>query len=925
MMKKSAILTVIVIIAWLNSTAQNASVKGSVNDTLNRQYLSNATVSLLRAKDSVLIKFTRTNSKGYFELNNVPPVRSILLISFPAYADYTDELDLTVNNNVVKNDIPVITKAKLLEDVIVKNKFAAIRIKGDTTEYNADSFKVRANANVQDLLKKLPGIQVNSRGEITAQGEKVGKILVDGEEFFSDDPAVVTENLRADAVSKVQVFDKKSEQAAFTGIDDGQKTKTINLELKDDKKKGYFGKLEAGANFKEYRYGKGLINAFKAKRKIAAYLTNDNTRYQTLNWSERRNYSSDLNTTTEFGDDGGMWIFNNGDDFTNGKGFPNATTAGILYNNKWNKDKNNLNSTYQFNDLKVTGTTASVNQNILKDTSFISRSGQNFNNHRQRNRVYGTHEWTFDSTNTLKLKLDGSLLKSITSSFANSRTERAVGTSINLTNTNLQRNTSNDETRNFNTELVWKKRLKKKGRTISFTSSLNKTEKESDGFLFSDIDIYDNSGSVLRNINTDQKKTVDEKQLRWETKTVYTEPLWKNTFLELNYRLILNRNDAERNTLEKRTNDPKYDFRVDSLSNHFLFRTTDNQGGFNFRMTLKKFNFSFGSGIGHSGYSVNILDSNVKRKIGFTNFLPSASFRYTPKKQTNWSLRYNGSTANPSLQQINPIIDNLDPLNVTIGNPDLKQSFRHNFNFSFNQYKVFKNRGIWASANFTVTQNAITNFNSIDKNGIRTNKAINVNGNYNGNLWSSYNFEVKPQMNLSFNFNPSVSRYVNYVNGVRNITTNNNLGFGISLGYWADKWINFWVNMEASRNYSRSSVNNNITTRYWSFNSYPNFDIKLPKKFYIEMDGQVNVFGKTDVFTAGQNTYFISGSVKKAFFKEEKLELKLYVNDIFNQNRGINRNISSNFISETRSDVIQRFFLVSLIYNFSKNGKPSKW
>lgn len=924
-MKKLTILTFILGCLWLTTNAQNSTIKGSVNDTLNNQHLHNAVVSVLRTRDSVLIKFTRTDSKGNFELKNLPAGKIILSITYPSYADYVEDIELTENIVLEKVNIPVVTKAKLLEDVIVKQKISAIRIKGDTTEFIADSFKVRANANVQDLLKKLPGIQVNSKGEITAQGEKVEKVFVDGEEFFSDDPAVVTENLRADAVSKVQVFDKKSEQAAFTGIDDGQKTKTINLELKEDKKKGYFGKLEAGSNFDHYRYGKGLFNAFKAKRKIAAYLTNDNTRYQSLDWNERRNYSTDLNTTTEFTDDGGVWMYNNGDDFTNGKGFPNATTAGILYNDKWNKDKNNLNTTYQFNDLKVNGTTAGINQTILQDSSFLTNSRQSFNSHKQRNRLYGTHEWTFDSTNTLKLKVDGSFLKS--SSFSNtlSNTVKNKFNQPFLSNTNNQSNSNNETNNNFYADLTWKKRLKKKGRTISINSNLNKTDRESEGFLLSDINLYDNNGDFERKLLTDQNKVINENLLRWETKATYTEPLWKNTFLELNYRLGLSRNDAERNTFEKLNNNPKYDFKVDSLSNHFLFRTMDNQGGVNFRMTLKKINFSVGTGLGHTSYSVRIIDSTVKRSIGFTNFLPSLSFRYSPKKQTGWNFRYNGSTANPTLSQINPLIDNIDPLNITIGNPDLKQSFHHNFNLGFNQYKVFKNRGIWANANFTITQNAITNKNTINANGVRTNQAINVNGTYNGNIWASYNFEVRPQMNLSFNFNPSISRFINYVNGQRNVTDNNNLGMGISLGYWADKWINFWVNVEAARNYSRSSINKNIITKYWTFNSYPNFNFKLPKKFYIAVESEINIFQKTNIFSAGQNTYFVNASIKKAFMKEEKLEVKLYVNDIFNQNRGINRNISSNFISETRSDVIQRFFLLSFIYNFSKNGKPAKW
>ena len=222
--------------------SQTNRVSGSITDTSTGKKLSQAVVSLIRTQDSILTKFTRTNEQGYYEINNIPNGKYVLMVSFPGYAEFVDELDLK-GDAMVSRSATIIPRSKLLEEIIIQQKVSAIRIKGDTTEYKADSFKVDANSNVQELLKRLPGLQVNSKGEITAQGQKVEKILVDGEEFFSDDPAVVTQNLRANLVDKVQVFDKKSEQAEFTGVDDGQKTKTINLELKEDKKKGYFGKI----------------------------------------------------------------------------------------------------------------------------------------------------------------------------------------------------------------------------------------------------------------------------------------------------------------------------------------------------------------------------------------------------------------------------------------------------------------------------------------------------------------------------------------------------------------------------------------------------------------------------------------------------------------------------------------------------------
>eukprot|EP01136_Pigoraptor_vietnamica_P045037 Opistho-1_new@22526 len=327
-MRKLPILLVLFCLAATVSVfAQPVSLKGTITDTLNKQNLSNAVISVLRAKDSVLVKFTRTSATGNFELKNLPAGNFIVMVTYPSYADYVEKISLEAGKDRDLGSLPLITKANLLQEVIVRQRVGAIRVKGDTTEYKADSFHVSANADVQELLRKMPGIQVNSKGEITAQGDKVEKILVDGEEFFSDDPAVVTKNLRADAVDKIQAFDKKSDQATFTGIDDGQKIKTLNIQLKEDKKKGYFGKVEAGTDFDKYRYGKVLANAFKGKRKISGYITTDNTKFESLNWDENRNYAGDANTTTQIGDDGGISIWSSGDEFSWGRGFPPMYSA----------------------------------------------------------------------------------------------------------------------------------------------------------------------------------------------------------------------------------------------------------------------------------------------------------------------------------------------------------------------------------------------------------------------------------------------------------------------------------------------------------------------------------------------------------------------------------------------------------------------
>lgn len=259
-----------------NATAQNRfSVNGQITDTVEKKPVWQASVILLRAADSVLQAAVRTDPSGKFTIPPQLTGKYILQVSYPKYADYIAVLEL--DKHAELGQIPLISAFYLLKEIVIKSPSSAIRIKGDTTEFVADSFKVTPNADVQELLRKMPGFQINAKGEIIAQGEKVQKILVDGEEFFSDDPAVVTKNLRADAVEKVQLFDKKSDQAAFTGIEDGERTKTINLQIKEESKKGFFGKAEVNSNFNQYLDSKVMASAFKGKRKVSSYLTSSNT------------------------------------------------------------------------------------------------------------------------------------------------------------------------------------------------------------------------------------------------------------------------------------------------------------------------------------------------------------------------------------------------------------------------------------------------------------------------------------------------------------------------------------------------------------------------------------------------------------------------------------------------------------------------
>src|SRR5580698_702864 len=275
-------ITLLLILALLLCTApvfaqSTYNIKGAAVDTDQYIKLYNANIIIINAKDSILRKFTRATENGSFSINGMAAGKYIMLITYPEYADYAETFTLDATHPTHDfGNVNMRLKEKLLKEVLIKGEVQAIKINGDTTEFNAKAYVIQPNDKVEDLLKQLPGIQVDKDGKITANGEAVTKVLLDGEEFFGDDPTLVTKNIRADMVDKVQLYDKKSDQAAFTGIDDGVRIKTINIKLKEDKKNGTFGKIDANVGTDDYYEGQALVNRFKANEKFAGYITSAN-------------------------------------------------------------------------------------------------------------------------------------------------------------------------------------------------------------------------------------------------------------------------------------------------------------------------------------------------------------------------------------------------------------------------------------------------------------------------------------------------------------------------------------------------------------------------------------------------------------------------------------------------------------------------
>jgi hypothetical protein len=625
-MKKTTILPALLFIISVPALAQQAVLKGTVIDTSEKRNLANTVIALLRPADSVLVSFTRSNTTGQFQLQKLPPGKFIVMVTRPAYADYYDQVEVAPGATVDLGRISMILKRQLLAEVVVQHKLGAIRIKGDTTEYLADSFKVSAGATVEDLLKILPGIQVDKDGKITAQGETVQKVLVDGEEFFSDDPTIATRGLTADAVEKVQTFDKKSDQAAFTGIDDGQKTKTINLQLKEDRKKGYFGKVESGSDGNKYWSNNLMLNAFKGKRKFAAYGIMSNTGKTGLNWSEGMNYGANNNVEMSTDDGGGIsYSWNGGgDEFGGsqywGEGLPKGWNGGLHYSNKWNGDKIHLNGNYQYNKLNTEAQGNTFSQNIINDTVLYTNEYGNSFTSKNRNRLDGLYEVQLDSLSSLKVTVQGSQGNSYSQNNYHQESFSEGHDTLSIID---RKTTVHADNKNFNSSILWKQKFKKQGRTISISVKQNYTDLASNGLFYSDNTYYKN-GLVDSTKILDQQKLNESTTAAINSRVSYTEPINKRSLLEFNYSIDNNHRQSRITTLEK--NDPvgkEYGNRIDSLSNDYSFNVFTQSGGINYRYAKpKKINLSFGMNVSNAAYTREDIKADSTVKYSFTNFYP---------------------------------------------------------------------------------------------------------------------------------------------------------------------------------------------------------------------------------------------------------------------------------------------------------------
>ncbi|EOR95317.1 : hypothetical protein [Arcticibacter svalbardensis MN12-7] len=857
---------------------------------------------------------------GAFNIKITQPGAFILRVSYPGYVGYAERFALDDKKIIDFGQLHLNLKSRFLKEIIIKGKAVAVKIKGDTTEFNAGSYVIEPHAKVEDLLKQLPGLRIDQNGKITANGDAVKKVLVDGEEFFGDDPTLVTRNIRGDMVDKVQLYDKKSDQATFTGIDDGKKEKTINIKLKEDKKNGYFGKLEGGAGNDGYYQAQAMLNSFKKNNKLAIYGISGNNGKIGLGWQDNAKYgASSAPKNSIMSLDDGADDFESSNSNYKGQGLPSVNTAGVHYDTKWGERKQGLNLNFKMGDYGVEGNREKLTQNNLPTALISDNSAQQFKNSSFRQKLDATFETQLDSSLNLKIAVFGSKQKS--DGYTAYQTFAIKDSTSFLNNSNRNINNSLKDAL-FGSSAFLSKKFKKNRRTISLQMDFVTNNRNGEQFLKAKNSFYNDLGMIDSTQTIDQKKPENIKISTLSSNITYTEPLSKNLSLVFNTGFSVNQSHADRKSFNATA--PGFYTLLDSLfSNNYQLRQNTQQFGAVFNYSKAKSIITAGLKTLFSDYEQKDLMSLKNYSRNFINLNPQASYQYSPSQQKSLKINYQGTTNQPTITQLQPFRNNLDPLNVFIGNANLEPSFYHAIDFKFTANKVLSRSGFIMNGKYSLTSAPIVNKISTDDLGKNTFQYVNLSDDYLSDFLLRTGFNKllkKPELGVNLLFTATGNTYYNIINTVLNKTTTYNYSVTTSVSGYRKAKYSWLIVVNPNYNSVNASLPNSFDNSGWGLNGEAEMEIFLPAKFSLRMEGLYDYRAKTQSFNKDLNQIIWNSTLNRNFLKDKSLKFSVGVNDLLNQNNGFTRNSFNNMFVQEQYTTIKRYFLCSLSWDFNKTG-----
>ncbi|MHA4843078.1 outer membrane beta-barrel protein [Flavitalea antarctica] len=910
----------------LSAQAQrNGSLKGIAYDSVAKQPIGGATVTLLRKKDSSLVSFTMTDNKGSFALDRLADGDYRLLLTHINYhnrslyfsiSDKQKEVDL---GNAIMYDL-----AQVLAEVTVTAEAPPVTLIGDTIQYNAGSFKTPPNANVEQLLKNMPGLKVEKDGSITAQGQKVNRVLVDGKEFFGSDPKIATKNFPADAVDKVQAYDRLSDAAQMTGIDDGNSEKTLNLKLKKDKKKGLFGKVNAGGGTDGRYEGKFNVNSFKGARQLSAIGVANNTNAEGFSFFDMLNFSGELSRMQR--GNGGSFVIS-GDNQLPGMGGPNGGNGtgintikggGVNYNNLIGS-KTDFTSNFFYNRYSPLRQTELEREYFLPDSSYF---------YNQRSRTLSTTD-SYRLNLGADIRLDSFHSIKISPSFgfqqadnASTSVYKTMSSENQVSNEGITKNLSSNDGFNFRNEILFRKKFRQKGRTLSFNLQTTLNESEGDASLMSVNNFFSKSGIEIRSDSINQVNTNESDLWSYNLRAVYTEPIMKNTLLEFTLGKSNSISSAQKITFDYNPANGKYDMLNKALTNDYSNTYGYTNGGIRLRTVRNNFNIAIGVNAQQADLQGKVVlglkDSTIEQR--FRNLLPNARIQYNFTKFKHLTLNYSTNTNQPTMAQLQPVPDISDPLNIKAGNPNLKQEYTHGLQLDLASVNPFTNKNLFVFFTVNQTSNKIVNYDLIDRFGVKTTIPVNVNGVTGLSGRASVGLPVRSiKGNLNISSDITYNKGKQFINNAANEIRNFNLGPEVRLDLNFDT--KFYMSVGAEVRYSNTSYTlpgaqdaSFVVQEYFT-----ELNWELPAKFFFNTRYTYTINTQQ---ADGFNTRFPlwNAYLSKQFLKYNRGEFKITAFDILNENVGISRTANQNFIEDKRVNNLQQYFLLSFTYSLSKNS-----
>lgn len=881
------------------------NVTGSVVEQGSDTPIEQATVRLLNVKDSAMVRGVVSARNGSFTLKNVKKGSYLLHITFIGYDPLYQPLQITGKKNPVNvGKLELSDGAIELGEAVVIGKAPEVTVRNDTVEYNADSYKVTEGSVLEDLLKKMPGVEVDSEGKITVNGKEVKKVMVDGKEFFSDDPKVASKNLPAKMIDKLQVLDKKSDMAQMTGFDDGEEETVINLTVKPGMKQGWFGNAYGGYGSKDRYEGNAMVNRFVNNDQITFMGGANNTNNMGF---------SDL-ASTMFSGMGGGGGRRGG--FGAGSGITSSGNAGLNFSKEFKPDKLTLGGNTRYSHSDNDARSKSDRQNILPGDSSSYDNSEAMSRTKSDN--FGVDfrlEWKLDTMTQLIFRPSFSFSHSMNDNFSDATT---LDNERDTVNTNKSSNYSESNGYNLNASIDFSRKLNNKGRVFSATLSGGNSDSYSDGMNRSDI-VYFNQTDALKNSIIDQRSRYDNKGFNYRAYVSWVEPIGHNNFIQATYSISQRKQEALKNVYNQDA-DGIYNVLDSAYSQSYRNNFISQRASLSFKSQRAKFNYTIGLNLDPSySSSENFVGdttlSKITRKV--VNLSPMAQFNYMFDKRTNLRIMYNGRTSQPSMTQLQPVADISDPTNITIGNPDLNPRYTNNVFIRFQQFTPEKQRAFMIMANGSYIINDIVSYTSYNQEtGVKTTTYKNVNGNYSGNVRMMLNTPLK---NKKFSINSmTMASFANsngYINEEKN--TNRNLILSERGGIdFRSSYLDLGVNGNIRYNATSNSLQKENNQNTFNYGAGGYTTIYLPLNFKIESDVNWSTnSGYGDGFK--QNEVLWNASASKSFLKNNQGTLRFKIYDILQQRSNISRSITASYIQDSEYNTLGSYFMVHFIYRFS--------